>query len=268
MYKLGFIGSGNMGSAILKGLLDENTIKPAECIVSDINEDQLDKLSKACPGIHTEIGNKKTASESEILILAVKPQVYPFVLDEIKDKIKTDTIIVTIAAGFKLEKTASFLPKGTKIIRTMPNTPALIRKGMTAICPNSFVSDEESQHIQALLSRIGETEILPESQFDAFTSLCGSSPAWVYVFIESLADGAVLEGIPRDKAYKMAAQAVLGSAAMIAETGRHPGELKDAVTSPGGTTIEALASLEKNGFRSALIEAVRVCTEKSRQLGK
>ena len=173
--------------------------------------------------------------------------------------------IVSIAAGWTLERLETVLAgTGATCMRVMPNTPAMVSEGMTAICEESSMSDED--FVKGIFDALGKTVILPENLFDGVTALSGSGPAYVYMFIEAMADAAVLEGIPRKKAYEMAAQTVLGSALMVLSTGNHPGELKDAVCSPGGTTIEAVASLEKNGLRSAVIDAIRVCAEKSRKM--
>jgi pyrroline-5-carboxylate reductase len=165
-----------------------------------------------------------------------------------------------------IKKVEELLQRPLKVIRTMPNTPALVGMAMTALCPNKKVTEEELQQVKELFSSFGKAELLPESQINAFTSLCGSSPAWIFMAIEALADGAVLQGIPRDKAYPMVAQAVAGSAKMVLDSGEHPAVLKDRVCSPGGTTIEAVAQLEKDGLRASLIEAVRVCTAKADRL--
>ncbi len=158
--------------------------------------------------------------------------------------------------------------KRIKIVRVMPNTPALVGEGMAAICPNDLVSKEETEEVISIFESFGKAEIVEEKLMDSVTAVSGSSPAYVYMFIEAMADAAVLEGMPRDKAYKFAAQAVLGSAKMVLETGMHPGALKDMVCSPGGTTIKAVATLEKHGFRNAIIEAMRDCAIKSKEMSK
>jgi pyrroline-5-carboxylate reductase len=260
---IGFIGTGNMGSAMIGGILKSGLSPASDILVSDASPEALEKIKSTFPGIKTTDDNKTVARESYILILAVKPHIYAPVLAEVGSFIPKESLIVTIAAGITLEKMSAMLSKDSKIIRTMPNTPALVGEGMTALCPNKNVKEEELDKVKEIFSSFGKYEVLPESMINGFTSLCGSSPAWVFMMIESMVDGAVLEGLPRQKAYTMAAQAVMGSAKMILETGRHPGELKDMVCSPGGTTIEAVSELESHGFRSALIEAVRVCTNKA-----
>ncbi|MBN2627853.1 MAG: pyrroline-5-carboxylate reductase [Spirochaetales bacterium] len=260
---IGFIGTGNMGSAMIGGILKSGLYASSDILVSDALPESLERMKKEFPGIGTARDNGEIAAKADIIILAVKPHIYPIVLKEIGFQIPENTLTVTIAAGVTLDRMTGWLSEKHKIIRTMPNTPALVGEGMTALCPNGNVGPGDLDRVKAIFSSFGVCEVLPESQINAFTSLCGSSPAWVFMMIESLADGAVLEGIPRAKAYPMAAQAVLGSARMVMDLGKHPAELKDMVCSPGGTTIEAVSDLESHGFRSSLIEAVRVCTNKA-----
>jgi pyrroline-5-carboxylate reductase len=263
---IGFIGAGNMGGAIIRGLLSEESRQNSDVIVCDPRENILEELSSAYPGIQTSTDNAPAAGAS-ILILAVKPQVYEAVIFGIRDNMAPDTIVVTIAAGLAVEKVSGWFRDKRKIIRTMPNTPALISEGMTALSPGPDITDEELQSVQSIFKSVGRTVVMPEHLMNAYTSLAGSSPAWVFMFIEALADGAVKEGIPRNQAYEIASQAVMGSARLVAETGSHPGVLKDQVCSPGGTTIEAVATLEAAGFRSAVIQAVSDCTAKAGELG-
>ena len=174
--------------------------------------------------------------------------------------------MISIATGKTLGWLEEHFGKPVKLVRTMPNTPAMVSRGMTAVCPNDCVSKEELEYVVSILKTIGETEVIPENLIDAVVAVSGSSPAYVFIMIEAMADAAVAEGMPRAQAYKFAAQAVYGSAKMVLETGRHPGELKDMVCSPAGTTIEAVRVLEKKGFRSALIESMKACAEVSRNL--
>ena len=263
-YKIGFIGCGNMASAIISGLISKAEIEPLQIIASDASKLALDNISDKF-GIHTTSDNKKVAKEAEVVFLAVKPQFYESVIDEIKGLISEEQIIVTIAPG----KTLSWLEErlgSVKIVRTMPNTPALVGEGVTGVCKNDHVYDGEFAYIMTLLESFGMAEQIPESLMDVCVSVSGSSPAYTFMFIEAMADAAVADGMPRDKAYKFAAQAVLGSAKMVLETGKHPGELKDMVCSPGGTTIEAVRVLEEKGFRSSVIEAMKACTKKAKGL--
>lgn len=180
--------------------------------------------------------------------------------------VQEDQIIITLAPGKTLAWLEKMFKKPTKIVRTMPNTPAMVSEGMTAACPNEYVTDEELAYVCEILKSFGDVEVVPEKLIDAVVAVSGSSPAYVYMMIEAMADAAVAEGMPRHQAYKFAAQAVLGSAKMVLETGKHPGELKDMVCSPGGTTIEAVKVLEETGFRGALMQAMEICAEKSRNL--
>ena len=187
-------------------------------------------------------------------------------IEEIKDFVRDDQIIITIAPGKTLAWLEEQFGKKVKIVRTMPNTPAMVGEGMTAACPNKYVTEEELKHTVSILSAFGKVEVVPERLMDVVVSTSGSSPAYVFMFIEAMADAAVADGMPRAQAYKFAAQAVYGSAKMVLETGKHPGELKDMVCSPAGTTIEAVRVLERNGFRSAVIEAMKACTEISKNM--
>lgn len=263
--KLGFIGAGNMASAIMGGIIGAGLIPKEEIIASDAFQGALDKAQSKL-GINVTSDNKKVASESEVLFLAVKPQFYLDVITEVKDLVKTETVVVTIAPGWSLDKLWKAFGKDVKIVRTMPNTPAMVMEGMTAACPNEFITADELEYVKKLLSAFGKCEVVKEYMIDAVMAVSGSSPAYVYMFIEALADGAVIHGMPRDMAYKFAAQAVLGSAKMVMETGMHPGALKDMVCSPAGTTIEAVKVLEQEGFRASVIDAMIACVEKGKKM--
>ena len=260
--KIGFIGTGNMGSAMMGGIISSGIVEASDVMASDIFQAALDRVSDEF-NVNTSLNNRDVVEFADIVFLAVKPQYLP---DGIKDMDFTDKVVVSIAAGQSLEKLVGLFGKELKLIRVMPNTPALVGEGMSALSPNELVSEEESATVLELFESFGKAEIVPEKLQDAVVGISGSSPAYVYMFIEALADGAVAEGMPRAQAYKFAAQAVLGSAKMVLETGEHPGVLKDNVCSPGGTTIEAVATLEALGFRNAVIEAERVCIDKSREL--
>ena len=202
------------------------------------------------------------------MVLSVKPYLYADVIEEIRDTVKQDVVIVMIAAGQTIAVNEARFGRNIKIVRAMPNTPALVGEGMAALCANSYVTGEEKNEVREIFESFGKAEFVAENMMDVVAGVSGSSPAYVYMFIEALADGAVLQGMPRQQAYTFAAQAVLGSARMVLETGMHPGALKDMVCSPGGTTIEAVASLEQDGLRAAVIRAVDVCTEKSKAMSK
>lgn len=262
--KLGFIGTGNMAGAIMGGIIRNGVLKPEEIIGSDILEAGREKVHSLY-GICVTDDNKE-AAKAEIVVLSVKPQYYEQTIAQIRDEITDEQVIVTLAPGKTLEWLQGQFGKDVKIVRTMPNTSAMVGAGMTAACANALVTKEELEKVLTILRSFGEVEVVSEHLIDAVVSASGSSPAYVFMMIEAMADAAVADGMPRPQAYKFAAQAVMGSAKMVLETGKHPGELKDMVCSPAGTTIEAVQVLEERGFRSAIIEAMRVCAEKSRNM--
>lgn len=261
--KIGFIGCGNMAKAMMGGIIKSGKFEASSIIASDVYTIGLEKAKEEL-GINITSDNKEVAKNSEVLVLSIKPIYYESVINEIKDVVSSEQIIVTIAPGFALERTRSLFGKDVKIVRTMPNTPALVGEGITAMCTNELVSSEDADYVKEILSCFGQAEVVGENLMDVVVSVSGSSPAYVFMFIEAMADAAVADGMPRAQAYKFAAQAVLGSAKMVLETGKHPGELKDMVCSPGGTTIEAVRVLEEKGMRSAVIEAMKACTKKAR----
>lgn len=260
--KTGFIGCGNMASAIIGGLLSSGVCLPGDLMASDSSPAAQDRIRNelkiAC------VTNTEAAAASDILFLSVKPQFYEEVIAQIREAVRPETVVVTIAPGKTLAWLREQFGRDLKIVRTMPNTPAMVREGMTGVCRNEQVTDEELAQVLTVLESFGKAEVVPERLLDVVTSVSGSSPAYVFLLIEAMADGAVADGMPRAQAYKFAAQAVLGSARMVLETGKHPGELKDIVCSPGGTTMEAVRVLEEKGFRSAVIEAEKACVQKSR----
>lgn len=264
---IGFIGCGNMGGAMIGGIIKAGLSSPDDIMVGDLNEKSLEACAEKY-GIKTTTDNNEVAKASDILILSIKPNLYPVVIEQIKDKVKENLIVVTIAAGKAISGTEEAFGRKLKVVRVMPNTPALVGEGMAALCPNEVVTKEEIGGIVSIFESFGKAEIVPEKLMDAVTSVSGSSPAYVYMFIEAMADAAVLDGMPRAQAYKFAAQSVLGSAKMVLETGMHPGALKDMVCSPGGTTIEAVEVLEEKGLRAAVMAAMKSCTKKSKEMSK
>ncbi len=264
---IGFIGCGNMAKAMIGGIVPSKLYAPQRIMVSNPSNPSLQYIRERFNVVTTN-DNVKVAEFADILILSVKPNKYMHVIEKIKASVKQGTIIVSIAAGMSFETIEGYFGKEIKLIRSMPNTPAMVGEGMSALSRNKNVKEDDMAVAEQIFKAFGKVEVVEERLMDVVSGVSGSSPAFVYMFIEALADGAVLEGLPRDKAYKMAAQAVLGSAKMVLETGKHPGQLKDEVCSPGGTTIEAVYSLEKNGLRGSIIEAVKVCTEKSKAMGK
>lgn len=264
---IGFIGCGNMATAMIGGIIKSKLIS-CDKIVGSVHTKEKLKQVKEKYNIKALLDNKEVAIFSDILVLSVKPNMYATVIEEIKDSVKDEAIIVTIAAGVDIAFTEKCFGKKIKVVRVMPNTPALVGEGMSAICSNERVSKDELDIILNIFSSFGKAEIIDEKLMPAVTAISGSSPAYVYMFIEAMADGAVLAGLPRDKAYKMAAQAVLGSAKMVLESGKNPAALKDDVCSPAGTTIEAVYTLEKNNFRGTVMSAMESCTEKTIRMAK
>lgn len=263
---IGFIGLGNMASAIIGGILKKGVAEQSAIWGSDKNEKALN-AAKEKFGMHVTLDNREVARNADILFLAVKPGFLGEVIDQIKDVVTEEMLIVSIAAGKTLDYLyGAFGNRSFKIIRCMPNTPALVLEGCTGVCPSDNVSKEELSKVLCLLQAFGTASVVAERLMDVVVGVSGSSPAYVFMFIEAMADAAVAEGMPRAQAYEFAAQAVLGSAKMVLETGMHPGELKDMVCSPAGTTIQAVKVLEEKGFRAAVMDAVEACVEKSRNL--
>ena len=263
--KLGFIGCGNMASAMMSGIISNGIVEAKDIIGADVLAPSREKARENL-GIEVTESNQEVVERSDVFVLSVKPQLYEQVIAEIKDIVRAEQIVITLAPGKTLAWLEEQFGKPVKIIRTMPNTPAMVLEGMTGACPNSYVTEEEIDAVCAILKGFGEVELVPEKLMDAVVAVSGSSPAYVFMMIEAMADAAVAEGMPRAQAYKFAAKAVMGSAKMVLETGKQPGELKDMVCSPGGTTIEAVKVLEATGFRSSLMEAMEVCAEKSRNM--
>ena len=261
--KIGFIGGGNMAGAIANGVVASGICKKSEITICDINAEMLKKYES---GINTSQNNEDAVS-CDYVILAVNPFVLSKVLDEIKDHDIKNTVFVSIVAGISVKEIKSVIGENAKVVRVMPNTPAQVGEGMTVIAkPDDCVSDTELSEVLKIFNACGKTEIMAETMINTVTGVSGSSPAYVFMMIEAMADAGVMGGIPRETAYRLAAQSVLGSAKMVLDTGKHPGELKDMVCSPKGTTIEAVAELEKRGFRSAIIEAIKKCNEKANNI--
>ncbi|MBR5473938.1 MAG: pyrroline-5-carboxylate reductase [Lachnospiraceae bacterium] len=262
MKKLGFIGCGNMAKAIMGGIIGKGLLQADEIIASDVYRPMLEG-AKAQYGICITDSNLEVVENCEMLLLAVKPQYYESVIKEVTGMVRPEQIVITIAPGKTLEWLRDKFGKDVKIVRLMPNTPAMVMEGMTAAVPNALITKDELAKVMELLNSFGKAEVVSEHLMDTVTSVSGSSPAYVFMFIEAMADAAVADGMPRAQAYKFAAQAVMGSAKMVLETGKHPAELKDMVCSPGGTTIEAVRVLEAKGMRSAVFEAMKACAKKS-----
>lgn len=264
----GFIGSGNMAKAMIGGIVTSGLATSDHIIACNPSASKLDLLKEE---YHIETilkDNKTAASLSDVIVLSVKPYLYETVIAEIKNMIRPNAIVVMIAAGQCIATNEDRFGKPVKLARVMPNTPALVGEAMSAVCFNSQITDTDKEVVMNMLRSFGRAEIVPEIMMDTVTGVSGSSPAYVYLFIEAMADAAVLNGMPRAQAYTFAAQSVLGAAKMVLETGMHPGALKDNVCSPGGTTIEAVAALEASGLRACVIDAIDVCVRKSREMSK
>ncbi|MDY2958559.1 pyrroline-5-carboxylate reductase [Floccifex sp.] len=262
--KIGFIGCGNMGSAMIKGIVQGKVCPPSQIYVADHHQSNFEKIASL--NVHTTLDNIEVSKEVDVLFLSVKPYVYENVISQIKDSVKENAIIVCIAAGKTIAQVQTYFQKPIKIVKAMPNTPAMVQEAMSAISYNEYLTQEEVDTILNIFNSFGKVEIVSESQMDAVTAVSGSSPAYVYMMIEAMADASVKQGMPRKQAYVFASQAVLGAAKMVLETQQHPGTLKDAVCSPSGTTIEAVSKLEETGFRSSIIQAMDACFEKSKKM--
>jgi len=263
--KIGFIGLGNMANAMISGMLKKEIVQATDIVASAKTQESVKKAVDTF-GILSAENNTEVAAAADVLFLAVKPQMYPDVIHEIRDSIKDGAVIVSIAPGKTIEWLMNLFGKTIKIVRCMPNTPALVLEGCTGVCKSESVTQEDMEYVMSLLQSFGKAYEVAEHLMDAVVGVSGSSPAYVFMFIEAMADAAVLGGMPRPLAYQFAAQSVLGSAKMVLETGMHPGQLKDMVCSPAGTTIEAVKILEEKGLRSAVIEAEVACIEKSRNM--
>ncbi|MBR4711877.1 MAG: pyrroline-5-carboxylate reductase [Clostridia bacterium] len=268
MNRIGIIGVGSMGGAIARGLLEAGTVRPGQLAVCDPRVEALEALSEAWPGITCVTAADALCELSQMIILAVKPYLAEQVIGQCGDAL-ADKAVVSIAAGVTAAKLKAMLePLGARWLRVMPNTPALVGEGMTALCAEHTLTSEEMDFARRVFDSLGKTTVLPERMFDGVIAVSGSSPAYVYMMIEAMADAGVREGIPWAEACRMAAQSVLGSALMVLNTGTHPAALRNAVCSPAGTTIDAVAELEARGFRTAVMEAMRACADKSRAMGK
>ena len=265
--KIGFIGCGNMGKAILGGMIASGQVLPGQIWVYTPSPDKVAALHDQY-GINAAQSAQDVAQIADIVFGAVKPGIMIKVLSEITSSLNKDSLVVSIAAGVTLDQLARALGHDRKIIRAMPNTPSLVNAGMTSVTPNALVTPEDTADVLNIFRCFGEAEVIAEAMIHPVVGVSGSAPAYVFMFLEEMADAAVQGGMPRAQAYKFAAQAVMGSAKMVLETGKHPGELKDMVCSPGGTTIEAVRVLEERGFRSSVIEAMIKCMEQSEKLSR
>lgn len=264
MKKIGFLGAGNMGLPLLKGAVSAFSAKDVLFLCA--HEENSRRISEET-GVEYVTSVSSLTKQCELLVLAVKPQVLPTVLPEVAQGLRPGQVVVSLAAGISISYLSRELGGKAKVVRAMPNTPALVGEGVTGICfSETFFSTEDRQLVERLFGGVGLVVPVAEEQMDAVTAVCGCSPAFVYLFLEALADSAVKYGISRKLAYDMVAQTVLGSAKMLLETKEHPGKLKDAVCSPGGATIEGVMALERYGFRNAVEQACDACYEKSERM--
>ena len=265
--KIAFLGSGNMAEAIVKGLLAAGTAAAAEIVCAEPRAERRDEL-RARHGVTVTTSNLEAVRQAQVIVLSVKPQVMDALLDEIAPEVGPSKLVVSIAAGVPIATIAGRLGAGARIIRTMPNTPALVGEGATALARGSHATEADLSEAVALFEAVGTAVVVDENLLDAVTGVSGSGPAFVFLAVEALADGGVKMGLPRPIALTLAAQTVAGAGRLVLETGEHPGKLKDQVTSPAGTTIAGVHALETAGFRAALIAAVEAAAKRSRELGE
>lgn len=264
---MGFIGCGKMATALAQGFIRANLVAPAHLLGSDVAESSREAFSRIT-GAKTTSSNGEVLRAAEVVMLAVKPDQVPGVIGEVRDEVKPSHLILSIAAGVTLARLEGALPEGTRVVRLMPNTPALVGASATAYALGRAARPEDDQLVHRLFAAVGSAERVKEPLLDAVTGLSGSGPAYVFLMLEAMSDGGVAAGLPREVATRLAAQTLLGSARLVLETGQHPAALREMVTSPGGTTVEGLHELEKRGVRAALISAVRAASDKARQLGQ
>jgi pyrroline-5-carboxylate reductase len=264
--KIGFLGGGNMGEALIRGLVKTGLIPPEDLFVTDVRLGRLEELARTY-GLHTLSDNVLLVRRVDVVILAVKPQILGTVLQEIAPA-TPGKLLISVAAGVSTAAIRAAVPAGVRLIRVMPNTPALVLEGATAIARGDGLLPGDLETAQEIFGAVGKAVVLEEELMDAVTGLSGSGPAYIALVVEALADGGVKVGLDRQTAMTLAAQTVLGAARLLIETGTHPGQLKDMVTSPGGTAIAGIHTLESGGLRRTLIDAVERATQRSRELGR
>jgi pyrroline-5-carboxylate reductase len=263
-----FLGSGNMGEALVSGLVQSGSARPENIICTDVREERLEEL-RARYGVKTSADNLEAVRASEIVIYAVKPQLMAEVLKETADLLDMSKLVVSIAAGVPLRAIESLLQKELRLIRVMPNIAASVKESATALSAGKHARREDVELAMAIFNSVGKTVFLRENYLmDAITGLSGSGPAYIFIIVDALADAGVKMGLARKDAQFLAAQTVMGAAKMLMETREHPGQLKDRVTSPGGTAIAGIHTLEKGGLRTTLINAVEAATLRSKELGE
>jgi pyrroline-5-carboxylate reductase len=265
--KIAFLGGGNMAEALVKGLITAATVKPDQILVADLSMDRLEHLRKTY-GILIHKSNVGAAHEAGVIVLSVKPPVIEKVLGEIATTIDDKKLVISVAAGITITRIEKALREGSRVVRVMPNTPALVLAGAAALAGGKSATADDLALAQSIFNSVGRSVVIDEKLMDAVTGLSGSGPAYVFMIIDALSDAGVKAGLPRQLALELAAQTVYGAAKMVLETKEHPGKLRDMVTSPGGTTIEGLHALEKGKLRATLMNAVEAATARSKELGK
>lgn len=266
-HHVAIVGAGNIGRALIGGMLEGHDLDPSRIRASRRNPEALKELAEQFPGIQTLSDNREAVRGASIVVLAVKPAGAAGVLQEIKGDLGDGTLVVSVLAGLTTATIEGQLGRDIPVIRSMPNTPMIVDEGATALSAGTFADDAHFDAARALFESVGHVEVVPEYLMDAVTGLSGSGPAYVYMFIEALTDGGVKQGIPRPQAFRLAAQTVFGAAKLVIDSGKHPAILRDEVTTPGGTAIAAVADLESHGLRTMLINAVATATARSKELG-
>lgn len=266
--KIGFLGTGKMAIALAKGFVG-NGVPSGHIYAANPNPNSLKAFqSEVSSDVVIATCLTNWIDQVDVLFLAVKPHIMPSVLEKIGQRIPNSALVVSVATGLSIQKLEDWLPNGSRVVRVMPNTPCLVGQGASGVSKGSQTQDSDLQTVCNLMETVGMVACVEERLLDAVTGLSGSGPAYVFQMIEALSDGGVKMGLPRTIATELAARTLMGAAAMVLETGQHPGELKDAVTSPGGTTIAALHALEKGNLRSTLMDAVEASTSRSQEIGK
>jgi len=265
--RFAFIGGGNMAEALVKGLLSGLGVTPQQIIATDVVPERRTYMQTTY-GITASVDNKHAVQESTVVVLAVKPQIMPMILEEIAPVVNSEKLVISIAAGITLQTLQRALGDSRRVVRVMPNTPALVLAGAAGISPGQAATAQDVALVERIFNAVGRAMVVSDEMMDVVTGLSGSGPAFIFALIEGLSDGGVLMGLARQTATLLAAQTVLGAAKMVLETGKHPGELKDMVTSPAGTTIAGMQALESGGLRGLMMEAVRRATERSEALGR
>ena len=265
--RFAFIGGGNMAEALIKGLLSGLGVTPQQIMATDVVPERRTYMQTTY-GITASADNKHAVQESTVVVLAVKPQIMPMILEEIAPVVNSEKLVISIAAGITLQTLQRALGDSRRVVRVMPNTPALVLAGAAGISPGKAATAQDIALVERIFNAVGRAMVVSDEMMDVVTGLSGSGPAFIFALIEGLSDGGVLMGLARQTATLLAAQTVLGAAKMVLETGKHPGELKDMVTSPAGTTIAGMQALESGGLRGLMMEAVRRATERSEALGR